>query len=264
MEVIIRQARKEEASQIAKLFMLAWPVDDILESNGLTCEQLHESITLIAANKETIYSYENTIVAEIDGKVVGATCAYDGADYQRLKQPIVDALGPNCGFAKMKETEAGEFYLDSVGVLPEYRGRGIASRIIEAQCERAATLGHKVAGLIVDIDKPQVEALYSRLGFMYLNDKDFFGHPMKHMVKQLDMTDKYYRHFKGNVYRVLHIAKHSETLEEIVVYQAMYGERGIWVRPKTMFEEVIERDGKTFRRFSPISAEEAEKIIEGN
>jgi hypothetical protein len=41
----------------------------------------------------------------------------------------------------------------------------------------------------------------------------------------------------------------------------MYGERGIWVRPKTMFEEVIERDGKVFRRFSPISAEEAETII---
>ena len=261
MDVIIRQACKEEASQIAKLFMLAWPVDDILESNGLTCEQLHESITLIAANEETIYSYENTLVAEIDGKVVGAMCAYDGADYQRLKQPIVDVLGPDNGFAKMKETEAGEFYLDSVGVLPEYRGRGIASRIIEAQCERAASLGHKVAGLILDIDKPQVEALYSRLGFTYLDDKDFFGHTMKHMVRQLDMTGKYYRHFKGNVYRVLHIARHSETLEEMVIYQAMYGERGVWVRPKTMFEEVVERDGKTFRRFSPISAKEAEKII---
>jgi hypothetical protein len=59
---------------------------------------------------------------------------------------------------------------------------------------------------------------------------------------------EYYSHFKGNVYRVLYIAKHSETLEEMVVYQAM-------------FDEVIERDGKSFRRFSPISAEEAEKII---
>jgi hypothetical protein len=47
----------------------------------------------------------------------------------------------------------------------------------------------------------------------------------------------------------------------MVVYQAMYGERGIWVRPKSMFEEEIERDGKTFRRFNPISAEEAETII---
>ena len=56
MDIIIRQARKEEASQIAKLFMLAWPLDEILESNGLTYEQLHESITLIAANEETIYS----------------------------------------------------------------------------------------------------------------------------------------------------------------------------------------------------------------
>ena len=73
--------------------------------------------------------------------------------------------------------------------------------------------------------------------------------------------EQYYRHFKGNVYRVLHIAKHSETLEEMVVYQAMYGERGVWVRQRAMFEEVIERDGKTFRRFSPISEEEAEKVI---
>ena len=176
MNIIIRQARKEEASQIAELFMLAWPVDEILdsigsnwnplESNPVTYDWLHKSITLIAASEETIYSYENTLVADIDGNVVGAMCAYDGADYQRLKQPIVDVLGPDCGFAKMKETEAGEFYLDSVGVLPEYRGRGIASRIIEAQCERAASLGHKVAGLIVDIDKPQVKAIYTKLGFI--------------------------------------------------------------------------------------------------
>ena len=73
--------------------------------------------------------------------------------------------------------------------------------------------------------------------------------------------EQYYRHFKGNIYRILHIAKHSETLEDMVVYQAMYGERGVWVRPKAMFDEVIERDGKSFIRFSPISAEEAEKVI---
>lgn len=75
------------------------------------------------------------------------------------------------------------------------------------------------------------------------------------------MTKRYYRHFKGNVYRVLYVARHSETLEEMVVYQAMYGERGIWVRSKDMFEEVIERDGKKFSRFEEISDIEAEKII---
>ena len=79
--------------------------------------------------------------------------------------------------------------------------------------------------------------------------------------RTITIMEQYYRHFKGNVYRVLHIAKNSETLDDMVVYQAMYGERGIWVRPKAMFEEVIERDGKTFRRFEPISDEEAEKVI---
>ena len=180
--VMIRKADKEEASQIAELFMLAWPVEEILDSNGITYQQLVDSMTEIAASDHTIYSYENTFVAEVDGKIVGAMCAYDGADYQRLKQPVVDMLGPDSGFAQLKETEAGEFYLDSVGVLEEYRGRGIASKLIAAQIERARCLGHKTVGLIVDVDKPKAEALYARLGFKHLDNKYFFGHPMKHMV----------------------------------------------------------------------------------
>lgn len=192
MNIIIRKALKKEAPYIAELFMLAWPVEEILDSNGISYEQLHASITRVASSEDTIYSYENTVIAEVDSKVAGAMCAYDGADYQRLKQPIVDILGDNSGFASLKETEAGEFYLDSVGVLPEYRGQGIASRLFEAHCVRAASSGHKVAGLIVDVDKPEAEALYARLGFRYLDDKDFFGHKMKHMVRQLDMTDLMY------------------------------------------------------------------------
>lgn len=58
-----------------------------------------------------------------------------------------------------------------------------------------------------------------------------------------------YRHFKGNEYRVLCVAKHSETEELMVVYQALYGERGIWVRPAAMWNETVERDGKVFKRF---------------
>ncbi|MBR4079080.1 MAG: DUF1653 domain-containing protein [Christensenellaceae bacterium] len=61
-----------------------------------------------------------------------------------------------------------------------------------------------------------------------------------------------YRHFKGNEYRVIGIAKHSETLAEMVVYQALYGDRGYWVRPAEMWNEIVERDGKTFPRFTYI------------
>lgn len=59
-----------------------------------------------------------------------------------------------------------------------------------------------------------------------------------------------YRHFKGGEYEVLFIAKHSETQEEMVVYKALYGEGGVWVRPATMWNETVERDGKVFSRFT--------------
>ena len=61
-----------------------------------------------------------------------------------------------------------------------------------------------------------------------------------------------YRHFKGNEYEVLYLARHSETLEEMVVYRALYGERGILVRPAKMWNETVERDGKTYQRFTKI------------
>ena len=61
-----------------------------------------------------------------------------------------------------------------------------------------------------------------------------------------------YKHFKGNEYEVLYIAKHSETGENMVVYRALYGDFGIWVRPASMWNEVIERDGKKVQRFTYI------------
>ena len=61
-----------------------------------------------------------------------------------------------------------------------------------------------------------------------------------------------FRHFKGNLYRLEGFAKDSETLEEMVVYRALYGEGDIWVRPAKMFFETIERDGRTMKRFEPV------------
>ena len=61
-----------------------------------------------------------------------------------------------------------------------------------------------------------------------------------------------YKHFKGNLYQVLAVAKHSETCEEYVVYKALYGNQEIWIRPKEMFFEKIERDGVWLSRFEYI------------
>lgn len=61
-----------------------------------------------------------------------------------------------------------------------------------------------------------------------------------------------YRHFKGMEYEVLYLARHSETEEEMVVYRALYGDGGVWVRPASMWLETVERDGKTYQRFTKI------------
>ena len=62
-----------------------------------------------------------------------------------------------------------------------------------------------------------------------------------------------YRHYKGNEYEVVGIARHSESHEEMVVYRPLYGEGGLWVRPLTMFTENVMVDGKTMPRFTPLS-----------
>lgn len=61
-----------------------------------------------------------------------------------------------------------------------------------------------------------------------------------------------YRHFKGNEYEVLYIAKYSETLEPMVVYRALYGDKAVWVRPASMWDETVERDGTEYKRFTYI------------
>lgn len=77
---------------------------------------------------------------------------------------------------------------------------------------------------------------------------------VKSMLEEFPPVEvRYFRHFKGNPYRLIHTAKDSETMERMVVYQALYGNRGYWVRPEKMFFERIVRYGKEFPRFAETS-----------
>ncbi len=70
--------------------------------------------------------------------------------------------------------------------------------------------------------------------------------------EQIGLVGREFLHFKGNRYRLEGFAKDSETLEEMVVYRALYGDSGLWVRPAKMFFATVERDGRTMRRFEPV------------
>ena len=67
------------------------------------------------------------------------------------------------------------------------------------------------------------------------------------------ITPGTYRHYKGNLYEVVDVARHSETEEQLVVYRALYGERGLWVRPLAMFEETVVVDGVEHPRFAKVN-----------
>ena len=75
------------------------------------------------------------------------------------------------------------------------------------------------------------------------------------LLMETVMNEGRYRHYKGKEYTVLGVAKHSETLEEMVLYRQDYGEHGLWVRPKEMFLESIEIEGQTMPRFQYIGPE---------
>lgn len=189
--VAIRDARKEDAAGIAAMIVYAWPVEEFLKmKEGLTAEEFTDLIRVFAEAEDTLYSYRYTKVAVVpseDGgeRIVGAMNGYDGAMYRTLKQPILDTMirefGSAGDFSEVVETEAGEFYLDSIGVDPGARSMGIGSKLFQAMLEKASAEGFRVAGLIVDEDKPKAEALYLRLGFTTVGYRDFLGHRMKHM-----------------------------------------------------------------------------------
>ena len=140
-------------------------------------------ISLVEADVSQ-YSHKNTFVAMISGKVVGVAVNYDGGRLKRLRRAFIAAAKEYLGKDHTgidDETQAGELYLDSLAVLPEYRRLGIAKKLVMTAKKRAERMRLRL-GLLVDKDNPEGEALYAYVGFRYVNDNQWGGHPMKHLV----------------------------------------------------------------------------------
>ena len=149
----------------------------------------------LARNEHSQYSYHNAIVAESDGAIAGAIVGYDGARLHELREHTFKIIGKHSGTvpsATEDETNPDEFYLDSLGVLPEFRGQGIGGKLLTAMRDKALSEGHKHIGLLVDFENPKAERLYISLGFERVENKKFLGHDMWHLqyVKTKEKTTK--------------------------------------------------------------------------
>ena len=183
----IREATKNQAAEIASLIMMAMTDDCCLYfcGDGYGLVDFRKMMTMLVELEKSQYSYKNTLVAMDGDKVVGISISYDGARLHELRRAFIEAAKKYIGkdhSAMDDETQAGELYLDSLAVLPEYRRQKIASRLLRATKERANNMGLPCVGLLVDKHNPTGEALYASVGFRYMNDNQWGGHPMKHLV----------------------------------------------------------------------------------
>lgn len=184
----IKSAQKIQAAEIARMIMMAMTDDCCLHFCGVGygLDDFHKMMTILVAREDSQYSYRNTLVAMDEDRLVGVAVSYDGGRLHELRQTFIQAAKTYIGknhTGMEDETQAGELYLDSLAVLPDYRRQGIARRLLNATKNRAEQMGLPCVGLLVDKGNPAGEALYASVGFRYVNDSCWGGHPMKHLIR---------------------------------------------------------------------------------
>lgn len=186
-KITLRPGRREDAPHIAGLIITAMTEECCRHfyGNEHTIDDFHRLMTRLSAATGTQYSFENTICAiDAEGRIAGISVSYDGGRLEELRQPFIDSAKKEFGIdhsGMSPETQAGELYLDSLAVLPEYRGQGIATMLLEATAEKARLSGIGPLGLLVDKGNPRAERLYNKVGFRHVGDSEWGGHKMKHM-----------------------------------------------------------------------------------
>lgn len=177
-----------QASEIAKLIMEAMSHEccQYFVGEQHTLEEFHQLLTHLVGRKDSQYSYRNTLVAfDEEGTIMGICVAYDGAKLHELRKAFMaetlKAFGRDLSGIP-DETQAGEYYIDSLCVERKFRKQGIASALLRATIQRASGMGFPRVGLLVDKGNPSAERLYTQLGFRHVDDNSWGGHPMSHLV----------------------------------------------------------------------------------
>lgn len=187
MKIKIETATPDMASHIASLIMEAMNPEccQNFAGPGHTLVDFHRMMTRLVEMEDSQYSYRNTLVALTSSGILAGVCvAYDGGELRLLRRRFIEAAQEAFGLdysGMADETEEGEFYVDSLAVSSNYRGKGIATELLRATIEKGIQRGIPTIGLLVDKGNPRAEELYSRVGFQYVNDSVWGGHPMKHL-----------------------------------------------------------------------------------
>lgn len=174
---VIRDAKPEDAELIARCVMAGLGMDDSIEPA--------DCLINICRDESTLYSWRNTRICEIDGVPAGAMVAYAGDQYKDMRLRTFERV-KSCGGPDLSgnplETGPGEYYLDTLGALPQFRGSGIGRILLEDAISRAKDAGYRDITLIADPMHPRLIAYYESIGFRTFGEEEtFFGSSFIHM-----------------------------------------------------------------------------------
>jgi N-acetylglutamate synthase-like GNAT family acetyltransferase len=179
----IRKATPEDSKSIAYLLMLA--MEDIAYAfiTEKSYDKATQFLSAMASEKGNQYSYENCWVAENEEEIIAVASLYDGGKLHELRKPVANYIKEhfNRDFNPEDETQAGEIYIDCVGVNPNQQGKGIGSKIFAFLIEEYVIKQKQTLGLLVDYDNPKAEKLYLKLGFKIVGEKTLVGKRLKHL-----------------------------------------------------------------------------------
>ncbi len=181
--MIIRRAILEDSEEIAALLMLA-SGDVIYKFIGEEhYRKAKDFLIRYVRSEDNQYSFQNCYVAVEEGEIVAAVLVYDGAKLEELRQPVLDYVHQHFD-ATLKvedETQAGEFYIDSIGVATNQQGKGVGSKLLSFLIDEIVLKNGATLGLLVDKTNPQAKKLYLKLGFQFVADKELLGFSLEHL-----------------------------------------------------------------------------------
>ena len=186
--VVIRDARPDEAPFLAKCIMAGMHFYDF-ETDIPEDSEIYWRLVECEGRDEWLYSYRNTRVAEADGIAVGALLSYPGDIYRDLRRKTFTELWPDLVRMEAEsdqETDPGEYYLDSLAVLPTCRGRGIGRALLKDGIRKGIDLGFPQVALVADAQMPHLVRLYESIGFRRAGLRLAFGVEFQRMVYTTD------------------------------------------------------------------------------
>ncbi|MBB1285011.1 GNAT family N-acetyltransferase [Flavisolibacter sp. BT320] len=179
----IRRATQADSEAMASCLLLAMEEIVFAFIGEKTKAKAAAFMNYFTLRENNQYSFQNGWVVEENGKVVAAANVYNGADLHRLRQPVLDYIRSQYhrNLLPEDETIAGEFYLDTLGVLPEHRDKGIGSCLLQSLLEEYVYRQQQTLGLLVEESNPAALRLYLRIGFVPAGEKMLLGKKMHHL-----------------------------------------------------------------------------------